>query len=91
MTVSRDGKTFDINKTQEVGSLLNANKAQSNEVGRKATDDCYNRVASIPAIIIAKWLLEDNLDIYHPDHAKRLKQKLNDPEWLYLRTNEMRL
>jgi len=85
---SLDGKTFDVTKRQDVAPVLDLNKAQANHVGKKFGSDCYNKVASIPALIIAKWLLEDGLDIYNPDHAERLKKKLNDSEWQYLRTSE---
>lgn len=91
MEISSDGKTFDITKEQDVEAILNYNKAMTNMQGKKAHDDCYNHAARIPAIIQVKWLKEDNLNIFNPDHEKRLKAKLNDPEWRYLRTNEMTL
>ncbi len=91
MEMSTDGKQFTINKTQDVAPVLEQKTALSNIAGKKAHDDCYNRVASIPAGIVAKWLIEEGLDIYNPDHAERLKRKLNDSEWQYLRTNEMTL
>ena len=84
-----DGKSFDVTKRQDVEPVLDLNRAQANDIGKKSVSDCYNKVASIPAIIIAKWLIEDGLDIYNPDHAARLKKKLNDSEWQYLRTNTM--
>lgn len=88
---SPDGKTFDVTKRQNVEPVLDLNKMQANHYGKKSVSECYNKVASIPAVIIAKWLLEDGLDIYNPDHSERLKRKLNDSEWQYLRTNTMRL
>lgn len=44
------------------------------------------RVASIPAALVVKWLVEEGLDVYDPDHAERLMRKLNDPDYAYLRT-----
>ncbi len=38
---------------------------------------------------VVKWLQEENLDIYNPDHAERLKRKLNSSEYMYLRTSEL--
>ena len=84
-----DGKTFDVTKHQDVEPVLDLSKASANELGKKARSDCYNHVARIPAIIVTKWLKEDGLDIYNPDHAGRLATKLNDSEWQYLRTNTM--
>lgn len=49
------------------------------------------RVASIPAALQIKWLVEEGLEVYNPDHAERLMRKLNDPEYAYLRTAPGRL
>lgn len=49
------------------------------------------RVASIPNALIAKWLVEEGLDVYNPDHAERVMRKLNDPDYAYLRTAPGRL
>lgn len=87
MEVNSDKTT--VSKTQDVEGLLNLNKIRSNVMGKKINDDAYNHVASIPATLIVKWLQEEGLDIYNPDHAHRLKLKLNDPEYMYLRTSEL--
>ena len=86
-----DGDKTNISKSQDVEALLNFNKAKSNELKKDIHSDAYNHVASIPAILIAKWLTEENLDIYNPAHAERLKRKLNSNEYLYLRTSELHL
>ena len=44
------------------------------------------RVASIPAGLVAKWLMEEGLDVFNPEHAERVARKLNDPDYAYLRT-----
>lgn len=63
----------------------------ANHNGKKIRSDAYNCVASIPLILIAKWLHEEELDIYNLEHADRLKKKLNDPEYRYLRRSELTL
>lgn len=90
-TMEIDGDKTNISKSQDVEGILNYNKAKSNELGKKIYSDAYNHVASIPAILIAKWLTEENLDIYNPDHSERLKRKLNSNEYMYLRTSELHL
>lgn len=47
----------------------------------------WYKVAHIPNIVIEQWLKE-GLNIHDPDPAaqRKLKQKLNSPEWRYLRT-----
>lgn len=88
-TMTIDGDKTTISKSQDVEALLNLNKVRSNIIGKKITSEAYNHVASIPATLIVKWLQEENLDIYNPDHAHRLKLKLNSSEYAYLRTSEL--
>ena len=42
--------------------------------------------ACIPEIICIKWRLEEGIDIYNKDHWERVRKKLNDPDYAYLRT-----
>jgi hypothetical protein len=44
------------------------------------------RVAFIPNIIRDKWINEEGWDCWAPENADRLMKRLNDPDWLYLRT-----
>jgi hypothetical protein len=88
-TMEIDGDKTNISKSQDVEPLLDYNKAKSNETGKKIYSDAYNHVASIPPSIQVKWLFEEGLDIYNPDHAERLRRKLNSNEYMYLRTSEL--
>ena len=88
-TMLIDGDTFTINKTQDVTGHLQYNKILANEIGKDIRSDAYNRVASIPASLIVKWKWEEGLDVYNPDHAKRLAVKLNSNEFRHLRTSEL--
>lgn len=80
---------FALHTTQDVAGVLDDNKDKRN-AGRAyyARDPDMWKAASIPVTIILKWLIEDKLDVYDPDHLERLKKKLNDPEWKYLKTGE---
>lgn len=75
-----------IVSAQDLSSVIEANKAAY------ATNDGYSktrdlrRVAFLPEIIRQKWLNEEGWDAYDPDYSHKLMRKLNDPDWLYLRT-----
>ena len=88
-TMFIDGDTFTINKTQDVTGHLQYNQRLANEIGKDIRSDTYNRVASIPASLIVKWKWEEGLDVYNPDHSKRLAAKLNSSEFRHLRTSEL--
>lgn len=82
-----------VYREQDVEPVLNANRAALNEVtswrpfgsGRK--DVSIRKVADIPNIVVEQWLKE-GLNIFSPDPdmQKKFRQKLNSPEWRYLRT-----
>lgn len=91
MEFSGDGKTYNINKVQDTSGHLNLNKELAIDAGKKSKSECYNRVASIPAILIVEWIQKYGIDLYNPDHADGVKRLLNSSEYAYLRTNEMRL
>ena len=88
-TMEIKGDKTTISKSQDVTGLLDFNKAKASELGKQIYSDAYNHVASIPAILQVKWLQEEGLNIYNPDHAERLKRKLNSNEYRYLRTSEL--
>lgn len=89
--VTIDGDKTHIEKSQIIGGHLNVNKKMANANGKNIGSDAYNHCASIPAVVVSKWLIEDGLDVYNPAHADRLKAKLNSSDWRYLRTNELEL
>ena len=47
--------------------------------------------ATIPAIVIEKWLIEEGIDVFNPDHINKVKAKLNSSEYAYLRTSTGRI
>jgi hypothetical protein len=75
------------NRIQDVEPYLDANKReQSLNLNKRYESELFNKVARIPNIVIEKWLREEGLDIFNPDHEQRLLRKLNDPEFAHLRT-----
>ena len=76
-----------IQKVQDVEPILERNKALANtnhsELGRKRS---WWHCATVPNVVIEKWLSEEGINFYKKDHWPAVKRKLNDPEWRYLRT-----
>lgn len=85
---------IEVRISQDVSGLLDLNKAMANENDGYSKSREMRRVASIPAILRQKWLIEegwDCMDTHDPDVARKLVLKLNDPDYAYLRTAEGRL
>lgn len=83
--VDNEDGTFTVLSQQDCEPLLDLNKAMANE------NDGYNkprdmrRLASIPALLMEKWLAEANYD--HNALSEIVAKKLNDPDYLWLRTS----
>lgn len=77
---------------QDCEPILEANKAERYNAKGKACERGRMgfKVARIPIVIQMKWLTEEGWDCLSPDPGcqAKLKQKLNDPEWSYLRCAE---
>lgn len=81
-----DGKTV-IEDVQDVEPILEANKravANESDYSRFGKSE-FRRVASIPMVIVHKWLKE-GIDVFNKDHWPKVRAKLLDPDNLYLRT-----
>lgn len=76
-----------IHEYDDVSGVLDNNKLNYNHVNGWNADRSMHKVATIPLSIITKWKLEEGLDVFNKEHRDRLKAKLNDPEWRYLRTS----
>lgn len=72
-----------ITAVQEVDPLLDFNRAESNEQGKRFSKSGFTKVASVPMPLYlelkAKGILDD---------AKALKRWLNDPDNRFFRTHE---
>ena len=76
-----------IHSVQDVGPLIERAKALANLNDGYSPSRELRRVAFIPNIVRLKWLNEEGWDAYRPDlYGDKLVQKLNDPDWRYLRT-----
>lgn len=86
---NHDG-TYTVASRQDVGPLLDRNKAlaTANDGYNKTRD--MRRLASIPNIVLMQWLNEaGSMEILRD--PKFLARKLNDPDYLYLRTAPYRI
>lgn len=87
--LSEDDGEIKIAATSDCSHLIEQNKARANYGDYGWSEDkTYRRVAEIPAIIMVKWLNEEGWWALDPAAAGKLKQKMNDPDWRYLRTSE---
>lgn len=78
-----------VYREQDVEPILNANRALINDAPswRPYAGANIRKVASIPCIVAEQWLKEGiNIFSPDPDMQKKLRQKLNDYNYRYLRT-----
>jgi hypothetical protein len=72
--------------SQDCEPILDHNKALAAEGSGYSPSGDLRRVASIPLVLVEKWLREEGLDVFDPAHDAALRRKLNSSEYLYLRT-----
>ena len=73
---------------QDVTPILDRNKALRAEAQRS---DWGRHVASIPNVLIVKWLNEDGADVLRmgaQEFGAFIRRKLGDPDWRHLRTDK---
>lgn len=80
-----------VESHQDIQPFLDRNKAMANHNdGWNATRD-GRRAATIPNIVIQKWLAEEGWDAMDPANEDKLKAKLNSSDYMWLRTAPGRL
>lgn len=88
--IDRSANTFTFVSTQDVEPILDRNKALRSI---EEASDWRRHVASIPNIIIQRWLHEEldrgnvTLRLFTDEFDRLIERKLKDPEWAYLRTD----
>lgn len=81
-----------IAHSQDVAPIIESNRRALNASEKHDKYGDWNRVASIPAVVVMEWLKEGiNVMAPSPDCKKAIKRKLNSPEYAYLRTRKGRL
>jgi len=86
-------KRTTIERVQNIAPILDRNKALANdtEYKRQGMKDSFLHAAHIPMIIIEKWLKEEGIDVFNPEHFQKVRAKLNSSEYQYLRTSTGRI
>lgn len=85
MRQNADGSTT-FAASQANDPILDHNQRLRTENDGWSKSKELRRVASIPMSLVYKWRQEEGWDAFDPDHQDKLAQKLNDPDYAYLRT-----
>jgi hypothetical protein len=81
-----------IAHAQDVAPIIESNRKAFNASEKHDKYSDWNRVASIPAVVVMEWMKE-GINVMAPTYEdqKKIKKKLNSPEYAYLRTRKGRL
>jgi hypothetical protein len=79
-----NGEDLTVQHWQDVGPILERNKALRSEPQRS---DWGRHIASIPNVIITRWMNETGVMPFTKEFDEIIARKLRDPEWAYLRTD----
>lgn len=85
-----DGK-YSCVSVADCEPILDRNKAMATHNDGYSPSRELRRAASIPLILVHKWLLEEGWNAFDPACADKLKAKLNSADYQYLRTAPGRL
>ncbi len=88
---SAGGDDYEVVSLQDAEPILESNKAAATHNDGYAPSRELRRAASIPLIVILKWLNEEGWFALDPACADKLKEKLNSSDYRYLRTAPGRL
>lgn len=89
--IDNEDGTFTVTQTQDCEAIIELNKAMYNHNDGYTPSRDMKRIASIPNTFVYKWLVEEGWNANDPRYGDRLKRKLNDPDWRFLRTAPGRL
>ena len=78
--------TVSYRAEQENDPILDANKAAANHNDGYTKSRDMRRVATIPMQLVYHWRETEGWDALDPANGDRLVKRLNDPEFMHLRT-----
>lgn len=81
LRTNADG-SIDVALTQDVGAILDQNRAMANHNDGYTASREMRRVASIPDAVAVKWREEG----WYPHDKVELAKRLNSSDWAWLRT-----
>lgn len=76
-----------ITTTQDVTEIIDTNKKIQNESDGWSKSRFLRHAASIPMTLIFKWLHEEGINAFDPNHKKAVLKKLDSNEYRHLRTS----
>ena len=94
--VGHDDGSFSIVTSQDAEAIIESDKTDQS-IGKfrlkgDSEGDEWWHVGCIPNIVVMKWLGE-GIDVYSgdPDMKKKVARKLNDIEWRWLKSADVRV
>jgi hypothetical protein len=77
-----------VSMEQDVSTVLEVNKIlqSSQSYTKKGMRADWWHYASIPNIVIEKWINEFGVNVFDRNHEKKVFSLLNQPEYRYLKT-----
>lgn len=92
---SDDQGNITVDTSQDLQALVDHSKRTQVDRGKKITSEYANPIGMIPPVFHLKWLNEEGWNVFDADKdpsvEKKLRQKMNDPDYMWLRTSELRL
>lgn len=92
---SDDDANITVVAEQDLEPLVERNKRAQVDRGKRITSDYANPIATIPHVWAMHWLNTEGWWVYDADKdegvEKKLNQKLNDSDYRWLRTSELRV
>lgn len=82
---NEDGDRLIIESIQDVEPVLNRNRELQKDKSKTRGKEMW-WVASIPNIVIEQWMKE-GINIFKKEDWPKVKARLNDPNYRYLRTD----
>lgn len=83
-----DGDALIIEHMQDVQPILERNRALR---GKAQTSDWGRHIATIPNVVIVKWMNEEGADVLRmsgEEFGAFIRKKLDDPDWRHLRVDK---
>lgn len=82
-----DDGTFSLKQTQDVESVLDANKSEHLYTNGYSPSRELKHLARVPIGIAYEWIMKYGVNILNPDHKPAVRRLLDSNEYRYLRTS----
>jgi len=78
----------------DLAPIIDRNKALQGGNGREHWQGDFRLEASIPNLILLDWATKDGVPadkVYSDEYAERIARRLNDPDYKFLKTADVRI